>query len=319
MSEIDRRLAPTFASQHAVIARRQVLAAGGTDSYVQRRLSQERWAIAERGVYALGGVPWSWRRNLAAVVLSVPTSVASHRAAATMLGARWDDRALAPIEVTVPTGLTPRRGFPRTEARAGQRVIVHEQRDHGRVPSVLVDGIPTTPPLRLAVDLGGVVDFDRYRRAMSLLRRHHGVDWVALDKVYRRHSIQGRDGCGALRDLLERHFGEAGAPDEVVEGRCADLLVAAGLPAPEHQFVVKRPDGSTARIDLAYPEQQIGIETDGSIHGEEHVRIADNRRRNDLLLLGWTMLHFGWEDVVHRPDVVVATVRAALARHAERI
>ena len=40
---------------------------------------------------------------------------------------------------------------------------------------------------------------------MSQLMKQHGVDWVGLDRTYRRHSIQGRDGCGALRDLLERH------------------------------------------------------------------------------------------------------------------
>ena len=284
---------------------------------IDRRLKSEAWEVAERGVYALAGVGWTWRRALAAVVLSVSGSQASHRSAAVLLGARWDDRATAPIELTVPSGRTPLRSFERTRARLpGVAIVVHECIDvHTSIP-VSVDGIPTTGPLRLAVDLGGVVSFDHYRRAVAVLRRVHGVDWPSLDRIYRQHSVQGRNGCGALRDLLERHFGAEGAPDEVVEARCADLLVAAGLPMPEHQFEVVRPDGRRARFDLAYPELRIGIETDGRIHGEEEVRQDDASRRNQLQLLGWVVLHFTWEDVVHRPEQVVRTVRAAIERAA---
>lgn len=314
MSDLDRRLAPTFAAQLSLITRRQVLAAGGSTAAITRRLHRRRWSIAERGVYALAGVAWTWRRNLAAVVLSTRGGVASHRAAASLLGTRWDDRATAPFELSVPGRSTPIRRFERTCQRAPDvPIVVHESLDLGRAEVWLIDGIPTTAPLRLAVDLGAVVDFDRYRKAIGVLRRSHGVGWADLDRVYRRHSVQGRNGCGALRDLLERHSGAVGVPDEVVEARCADLLVAAGLPEPEHQYEVLRPDGTRARFDLAYPEFRIGIETDGQIHGEEEVRQSDNRRRNTVQLLGWTVFHFTWEDVMYHPDYVVETVRAALA------
>lgn len=314
MHDLDRRLAPTFASQLALATRRQVLAAGGTPSAIKRRVASGRWEIAERGVYALVGVPWTWRRLLGAIVLSVPTAAASHRAAAKLLGVHWDDRATAPLELCVPASRAPRQDFSRTRDRSPEsEIIVHEGVDLTRSAPVLVDGIPTTSPLRLAVDLGAVVPFDPYRRAMSQLMKRHGVDWVALDRTYRRHSIQGRDGCGALRDLLERHYGNEGVPDEVVEARCADLLVDAGLPAPVHQFSVIRPDGSVARFDLAYPELRIAIETDGKGHGEEPTRQSDNRRRNDAQLLGWDIYSFSWEEVTYAPERVVATVRSAIA------
>ena len=320
MHDLDRRLAPTFASQLALVTRRQVLAAGGNDTLVGRRLRGGRWEVAEPAVYGLVGVGWTWRRHLAAIVLSIGRAVASHRAAASLLGAHWDDRAIAPLELSLPAGCTPRRDFERTRERAPDiPIVLHESHDLGACVPWVIDGIPTTPPLRLALDLGAVVDFDRYRRAVGVLRRKHGVDWVSLDRIYRQYSIQGRNGCGALRDLLERHFGSKGAPDEVVEIRCADLLVAAGLPEPEHQHAVLRPDGRVARFDLAYPEFAIGIETDGRIHGEEEVRQSDNRRRNQAQILGWTVLHFSWEDVTYRPHEVVATVRAALLANGARI
>ena len=315
MPDIDRRLAPTLAAQQALVTRRQVLAAGGSGSVIDRRLASRAWEIAERGVYALAGVPWTWRRNLAAVVLSVAGAQASHRAAATLLGAHWDDRAVAPIELTVPTGHTPVRSFERTRVRMPEvPLVIHECVDIDHSHPVLVDGIPTTGPLRLALDLGSVVSFDQYRRSVAALRRMHGVDWPSLARIYGRHSVQGRNGCGALRDLLARHFGAEGVPDEVVEAMCADLLVAAGLPAPVHQLELLRPDGKGARLDLAYPDLRIGIETEGSIHREVEVRQADSTRGNQLVLLGWKILTFTWEDVVFRPQHVVQTVRAALAQ-----
>lgn len=314
MHDLDRRLAPTFASQLALVTRRQVLAAGGSSAAIRRRVASGRWEVAERGVYALSGVGWTWRRLLAAVVLSVPRGVASHRAGAKLLGAHWDDRAVPPIELCVPDRALPDRDFHRTRERSpGVDIVVHENGDLPRTAPIFVDGIPTTPPLRLAVDLGSVVPFDQYRRAMSQLMKNHGLDWQALDRTYRCHSVQGRNGCGALRDLLERHFGNEGVPDEVVEARCADLLIAAGLPAPDHQVEVTRPDGSVARFDLAYPEFRIAIETDGKGHGEEPTRQHDNRRRNDAQILGWKVFHFSWEEVTFHPEQVVATIRAALA------
>lgn len=313
MHDLDRRVAPTFAAQLSLATRRQVLAAGGNDALIRRRIVSGRWETAESGVYGLAGVAWTWRRNLAAVVFSITGAMASHRAAGSLLGAVGDDRATPPLELSVPASRTPDRDLARTRRRLeGQPIVIHESVDLVRTRPVLVDGIPTTPPLRLAVDLGAVLPFDQYRRAVGVLRRVHGVDWPALDRVYRQHSVQGRNGCGALRDLLERHFGEVGVPDEVVELRCADLLRDAGLPAPRHQFEVARRNGKKARFDLAYPEYRIGIETDGQIHGEEEVRQHDNHRRNDVQLRGWQVFHFTWEDVTYRPHYVVATVREAL-------
>ena len=313
MSDFDRRIAPTFAAQLSLVTRRQAIACGATNSLIARRLRSGRWVVVEPGVYGLAGVEWTWRRNLAAVVLSIRDAVASHRAAAVLLGVVADDRAVRPIELSVPVGRTPQRDFATTQERVGDLpIIVHESIDLHRDTPVLVDGIPTTPPVRLAVDLGSVVPFDAYRRAVGRIRRQHGVDWVSLERTYRRHAAQGRNGCGALRDLLDRHFGEKGAPDEVVEIRCADLIARAGLPKPEHQFEIRRPDGKVARFDLAYPEFCIGIETEGSIHGEDEVRRIDNRRRNSVQLNGWTIFTFSWEEVTFEPAYVVETIRAAL-------
>jgi very-short-patch-repair endonuclease len=59
------------------------------------------------------------------------------------------------------------------------------------------------------------------------------------------------------------------------------------------------------------------VETDGfAFHADRTTYRADRRRGNALVLAGWRVLRFSWEDVVHSPDGVVADVRAALALQA---
>jgi very-short-patch-repair endonuclease len=42
-------------------------------------------------------------------------------------------------------------------------------------------------------------------------------------------------------------------------------------------------------------------------------RLADYVRYHALVIAGWTVLRFTWEQVMFSPDVVVRTVRAAMA------
>lgn len=317
MTIIDDLLAATAASQHALLTRPQVLAAGGSDSLIRRRTASGRWERVGRGVFAITGVPWTWRRRLCAILLALGShAVVSHRAAAKLLGAGGAGEP--PYEFSVPVDRAPRPVPAPPHARPDEvPVVIHESIDLHHANPVRVDGILVTAPARLAVDLGSVISFRRYRSAVARIRSDHGVSWLDLERQYRRHSIQGRNGCGALRDLLDLEHEEAGAPDEVVEALLGDLLADAGLPAPLPQFPVQRPDGRMAYIDLAYPDLFIAIETEGRVHLREDVHQADHERRNQLVLAGWTVLHFTYADVTRRPNEVVATIKSAIERRAE--
>lgn len=313
MSIVDDRLAATAAAQHALLARRQVLIAGGTDSLIRRRLRSGRWERVGHGVYAIAGVPWTWRRRLCALWLSLDAlAVVSHRAAAKLLGVGGTGDP--PFEFTVPADRAP-RPVPPPPAWTPEEpeVIIHESLDLHLASTATIDGMRVTAPARLAVDLGSVIPFDRYRTAVARMETDHGVAIADLERQYRRHSVQGRNGCGALRDLLDLRHESNGTPDEYVEILAADLLADAGLPPPTHQFHVQRLDGASAYFDLAYPELRIGIETEGRIHLREDVHQADHTRRNHLLLDGWIVLHFTYADVTRRPAYVVDTVHAAIA------
>ncbi len=100
----------------------------------------------------------------------------------------------------------------------------------------------------------------------------------------------------------------------VLESMCRALLTLAGLAPEQTQLVVR--DGADrwiGRVDFAWPEQRLVVETDGfAFHADRRSYRADRRRGNALVLAGWGVLRFSWEDVVEHPDEVVVAVRAAL-------
>ena len=91
------------------------------------------------------------------------------------------------------------------------------------------------------------------------------------------------------------------------------MLTDGGLPKAELEYQVAGPDGFRADLDLAYPDQRIGIELDSaSWHLNRTSFEADPRRRNQVQNLGWSVLNFTWADYVERSQDLIATVRTAL-------
>ncbi len=73
-------------------------------------------------------------------------------------------------------------------------------------------------------------------------------------------------------------------------------------------------DHRTFRADFAWLAERVLVEIDGyAFHSSFEAFHQDRQRQNSLVLDGWTVLRFTPSDVTTQPDVVVATVRAALA------
>ena len=67
------------------------------------------------------------------------------------------------------------------------------------------------------------------------------------------------------------------------------------------------------RIDVAFPDQKVAIETDGwAFHSDVADFVADRNRQNKLALLGWQVLRFTWWDLVEQPERVIAEIRRAI-------
>jgi very-short-patch-repair endonuclease len=89
----------------------------------------------------------------------------------------------------------------------------------------------------------------------------------------------------------------------------AGLLHGAGLTGWEANLDLE----GVGILDFAFVAQRIAIEIDGRAWHSAGDRFqSDRRRQNRLVLLGWTVLRFTWEDLVERSEEVIQQVRIAL-------
>jgi very-short-patch-repair endonuclease len=97
-----------------------------------------------------------------------------------------------------------------------------------------------------------------------------------------------------------------------METRVRLLLVLSGLPRPETQVRVEDENGDfVARADMAYRDKRVLIEYDGAWHWER--RAADERRREAMRNLGWTVIVVTKDDYYKTPAELVARIRAKIA------
>lgn len=114
-----------------------------------------------------------------------------------------------------------------------------------------------------------------------------------------------------------RHLARLAEPAESpMETRLRWLLLQGTLPRPVVQKDLTDASGRfVARADLYFPSARLVVEFDGGNHRER--LISDDRRQNDLVTAGYTVLRFTSADLHSRANAVVAQVRGALALPAD--
>ncbi len=104
-----------------------------------------------------------------------------------------------------------------------------------------------------------------------------------------------------------------GLSESPLETRFRQLLRGRGVAEPAYQQEVALDSGRVARVDCAFVSQKIAIELDGAAtHTSRIDRQRDLLRQNKLILAGWRVLRFTWEDVHDRPDDTIRVLRVAL-------
>jgi hypothetical protein len=99
-----------------------------------------------------------------------------------------------------------------------------------------------------------------------------------------------------------------------MESRLRVVLVLGGCGSPEVNADIHDADGCwIATGDLVWRAARLIVEYDGRVHLTERQRRADLARRNDLVLEGWTVLQVSADDLLKRPQQLVARVRQLLA------
>ena len=223
---------------------------------------------------------------------------ASHTSAARAWGIELVQRD-SPVEVTVG----------RDRSRASWPAAVVHRRDLAPEDVVLVDGLRLTTPLRTVLDLARSLPLEQAVAAADSALRSGLVTLDALLAAARAlPTARGLSRVSRVVSLVDPSSGS------VLESVCRVLFALAGLPAAHTQFSVRGPGGRIlGRVDFAWPEQRLVVETDGfAFHADRRSYRDDRRRTNALVVAGWRVLRFSWEDVLHDPANVVQAVRTAL-------
>ncbi|HEY2666656.1 MAG TPA: type IV toxin-antitoxin system AbiEi family antitoxin domain-containing protein [Actinomycetota bacterium] len=293
MNNAEQAIITLAQAQHGAISRRQALSQGLSPQAIDRRLATGEWIRVFQGAYRLAGVAPTWeQRAMAGCLAAGPGAVASHRAAAALLGMpgvpRW-------VEVTVP----PAR---RVEVKG---VIAHRRRL--LIPDEVgtVNGIPLTTASRTIADLAGVYSKEKMGPIL---------DYALSRRLVSRAALQARARGRVLGELLEERPATPRPMGSEFEAHLFRALRDAGLPLPMAQYRVLMTDGSEVFLDFAYPDVMLAIEADSFLW---HASLADwqrdRARNNELIALGWSILPITYDLVVHTPAEAARQVRGARA------
>ena len=263
-----------------LVPRADLLASGVTPGRIRRAL--DRGALREPAprVYVQG--PPGPHEPVRAHTVSL-RGVASFGSAAGLWGietVRPDPR----LHVTIPRA----RWNPRRTA-----VVLHRA-DLGAGEAARARDVPVTSVIRTLRDLSA---------ALPLPEAVIAVDSALRARLVTPASLVGA--CGALARAVVLADAASGS---VLESLCRVLLVQAGWPPERTQLRI-----GAIRVDFAWPSRQLVVEVDGfAFHADRAAYRADRRRTNALVLEGWRVLRFSYEDVTRRPEHVLASVRTAL-------
>ena len=204
------------------------------------------------------------------------------------------------LEVTVPKNRSPRLAD----------VVIHRR----HLPAGVTcrrKGMPVTSPLRTLVDLAAVFDRELLDQALDRGTASRLFTDAAVGAELSRWSRRGLAGPVLLRQRLSLRDASSSRPASVLERRMDRLLRTARVPLPQREHPVME---GAYRLDFAWPEQKLAVEVDGyASHSSTRAFQYDRRRQNALVVAGWTMLRFTWDDVTSQHEKVAEHIRAALA------
>jgi very-short-patch-repair endonuclease/predicted transcriptional regulator of viral defense system len=289
----DRTAAELAARQHGVVARRQLVALGITDTAIAYRVRTARLHRLHQGVYAVGHPVLSRHgRWMAATLACGPHAALSHTSAAAL----WELRpsAATKIDVTVTTA--------GGRARAGLRIH--------RVPSLRDQevthhtGIPVTTPERTLLDLAATLAPRQIERALDQAEIHRLLDIRLVDDLARTH--RNHRGTARLAAALHRHDPGTTLTRSELEEKMLALCGAHDLPRPQVNTIV-----AGLEVDFLFPAHALAVETDSwQFHRTRSAFERDRHRDAALARAGYRVLRFTDRQLADEPRVIAATLTA---------
>jgi very-short-patch-repair endonuclease len=293
----ESRLAGVARTQFGVFTRAQALACGWPSQAITRTVRRGSWVRLHGEVLCASTTRLSIEgREWAAYLAAGDGAVLSGPSAARRLGVEVPARDPC---VTVPTA----RHLRMPGVTVLREPVVAGDRTH--VGGLCVSTLPRT-----------VVDCLRVlprAAAADLLSRALRQQLITLEELEVRIAAhRGRKGAGELRALAASVV--TGSRSEG-ERRLHQVLIDAGIDGWSANVPIQHNGTRVAVADVLFPDARLVIEFDGRAwHSDSGAFQRDRIRQNRLVGAGLTVLRFTWEDVVARPERVVAEVRAALER-----
>jgi hypothetical protein len=292
----ERRVADLAGSQHGVLSRSQLRAAGLGPGAIASRIRSGLLLPLHRGVYAVGHGNLTRRgRWMAAVLAHGEGTVLSHGSAAALWGL-MRPRGLR-TDVTSAHG---RPGRPGINLHRG-RLRPDETAERDRIP---VSSVPRT-----LLDLADVIDDHRWERTAEEADRLGLLELTALEKVCNR--APGRRGQKPCRRLIEaaRAPVVTGSP---LEDRFAAFCDLHRLPHPSHNVLV---DGM--EVDALWARERLIVELDGfSFHHHRTAFERDRARDAALQAAGYRVIRLTHRRLEQEPTAVAAEIRRLLRSQA---
>lgn len=265
-----------------------------------------RWATTSghlhrpaRGQQPLTGQPGELLRIVRKTLRVVsPAAVVAHHTAAQLHG--FGVLPGTGVHIAVP------RGTPVPQRRG---VKAHESSlPFGELAEIC--GLACLPAARVAVDLARTLPRPDALAVLDAALRAGAVTHDSLAAELVRH-----DRLRGIRQARELTAIASPRAECRQETHLRLVLHDGRLPPATAQLSVIDDWGvERHRMDLGYQRQQVGIEYDGTAHLDRRGSRLDPRRHEWLAAQGWSVRYVSDDDLYRRPDLLVAAIRATLAR-----
>lgn len=283
-------------AQDGLFSRTQAAACGYSPYQVRRRLAAGVWRQALGSVLVLPGVTITTAVRDRAALMAINGSVLAGPAAARRWGMRMPDQR--PCVLVRPSNHPRIRGV----IVIRDRLAPDDRRDVG--------GLPVTSAGRTLVDCARLLSDDA---AVDLIDRALREGTVSFDELCARvRERVGRSGTPRLVRLIK--IMGSGARSQA-ERRAMALLRRSRIGGWLANAPIYDAAGLIGVGDIVFEAYRLVLEIDGwAYHSAREDFERDRARQNRLVAAGWTVLRFTWRDLTQRPDHVVRTVRAMIAR-----
>ena len=291
-TEVSVRAHSLSRRQGGVVTREQLRELGVPRRTLDRRIRHRQWIAVGCGVLVAPGTPDSLATRSRIVGLQVPKAVLTGPSTAALTGGRvWEG---------VTLGRLPWLIHDRRSAEA--RYLTH--------PAVRARRIG---PWRVACASDAVVDMIRLlppseSRALAyraIQCRVLSINQLAAAARHLAHFLGSHQLRAVLVELREGTRSEA-------ERRLVRLVKGAGICGWKGSYRVETATGRY-ELDLAIPRIRFAVEVDGyAFHSARDRFLHDRRRQNDLVVAGWMILRFTWDDLTAHPERTIQLIREAI-------